>query len=493
MLSVISPMESQGRSNTYSHILKYTGLFGGVQMLSILVSLVRNKLVALILGPYGMGLLSLFNSTTRFIGDATNLGLPVSAVKDISAAYGAGDSASVDHYVLVIRSWSLLTAMLGFAVCLVLSPILSYWTFGWGNHILHYMLLAPVVALSAVTGGELAVLKGVRQLRKLALISILGIVAALVVSVPLYIVWESAAIVPSLILIALSQALITVAYSWRIFAPKFSWSRDVLGAGASMVKLGLAFLFAGMFGNGADFLVRSFLNNVGSQNILGLYNAGFMMTVTYAGMVFSAMESDYFPRLSAVPSVGRELNDTVNRQIEVSLLIISPMLVFFQVGLPLLLPLLYSHAFMAVLPMMQVTVLAMYLRAVKLPIAYLPLARSDSRSYLLMEGIYAVVFVVLAVVFFLRCGLTGLGYALTTTAVLDFFMLTFYMRFRYGYRISRRVGVIAALQMPIAIVAFALTFVQNGWIYWMVGLLMALLSTATSLFLLRNRAGKNVE
>ena len=42
--------------NTYSHILKYTGIFGGVQGLNILVGIVRNKLVALLLGPAGMGM-----------------------------------------------------------------------------------------------------------------------------------------------------------------------------------------------------------------------------------------------------------------------------------------------------------------------------------------------------------------------------------------------------------------------------------------------------
>lgn len=50
--------------NSYSHILKYTGLFGGVQGLNILVGVVRNKFTAMFLGPSGMGLLALFNSTS---------------------------------------------------------------------------------------------------------------------------------------------------------------------------------------------------------------------------------------------------------------------------------------------------------------------------------------------------------------------------------------------------------------------------------------------
>lgn len=76
-------MEKKKRNNAYANILKYTSLFGGVQALSILVALVRNKLVAVLLGPMGVGLLSLFNSTIRFIGDSTNLGIGTSAVKHI--------------------------------------------------------------------------------------------------------------------------------------------------------------------------------------------------------------------------------------------------------------------------------------------------------------------------------------------------------------------------------------------------------------------------
>ena len=49
-------MEKQEKDDSYSHILKYTSLFGGVQGLGILVGIVRNKLVALLLGPDGMGL-----------------------------------------------------------------------------------------------------------------------------------------------------------------------------------------------------------------------------------------------------------------------------------------------------------------------------------------------------------------------------------------------------------------------------------------------------
>ena len=146
-------MESKDKKNSYSHIMKYTGLFGGVQFLNILVGVVRNKLVAIILGPGGMGLVSLFNSTIKLVSESTNLGISMSAVKNISTEVDSGDESSVLHHVALIRFWSLLTGILGFVICVLFSPLLDAWTFSWGEYTLHFVLLSHVILLMAITGG----------------------------------------------------------------------------------------------------------------------------------------------------------------------------------------------------------------------------------------------------------------------------------------------------------------------------------------------------
>lgn len=254
-----------------------------------------------------------------------------------------------------------------------------------------------------------------------------------------------------------------------------------------MVQLGVGFFLAGIFGSCADFIIRSFVNNTGSPDTLGLFNAGYMITMTYGGMVFSAMETDYFPRLSAISGTGPTLNNTVNKQIEVSLLIISPMLVGLIIGLPIILPLLYSHSFLPVTSMAQLTALAMFLRAVKLPVAYLPLSRGDSRSYLLMEGIYAVVYVVMSVICFQAFGLIGMGIAIVLVASFDFIMLNVYMGHRYGYRLSGPAIKLMFQQFPIGIAAYALTLKGHGTTYWLIGVILTVLSSAISYVALRKR------
>ena len=100
-------MKADETEQNYGHILKYTGIFGGVQGLNILIGLVRNKIVASLLGPSGMGLVSLFNSTVAFISQATNLGISFSAVRHVSELFDTGDEERITHFIKVVRVWSL--------------------------------------------------------------------------------------------------------------------------------------------------------------------------------------------------------------------------------------------------------------------------------------------------------------------------------------------------------------------------------------------------
>lgn len=71
----------QEQRSSYRQIVKATSLFGGVQFFQILISVVRSKFVAILLGPSGMGIVGLLTSTTGLITGLTNFGLGTSAIK----------------------------------------------------------------------------------------------------------------------------------------------------------------------------------------------------------------------------------------------------------------------------------------------------------------------------------------------------------------------------------------------------------------------------
>lgn len=462
-------MENQ---NSYSHILKYIGLFGGVQGLNVLVGLVRNKFVALLLGPSGMGLLALFSSTIKLIGDSTNLGLSVSAIREMSVAYDHGDQATLRRKIDVFRHWCVLTSLLGLLICALLAPLLSRWTFSFGNHTLHFVLLSPVVAMTTFSAGELAILKATRRLREVAVSSVLAAILSLIIIVPIYYFLGQSGIVPSLLLMLLLQTVAVVKYSFRAYPFHIGFSMSALREGSSFLKLGIAFVLAGMAGSGAEMVIRSYLSYVDDIGTVGLYNSAYVMIFTYSGMIFTAMETDYFPRLSSVASVGREFNNVVNSQIEMSLHLISPMIVAFIIAMPLLLPLLYSGKFMTALPLVQVASLSMYARAMYLPIEYMALARGDSGKYMLLEATNALLLTGSVIIGYNCLGLFGTGVGIAVASFVELLFSSVFYRVCYGYHVTWRLLKVVVLHVGIGLLACATALTTGLWAYIGIGVVL---------------------
>ena len=474
---------SKDSDGSYGHVLKYTGVFGGVQGLNILLGLVRNKIVALLLGPSGMGLASLFGTTVDFVSKSTNFGVPFSGVRRLSALYDSGDASALEREVMVVRAWCLLTALFGMLVCVALGPFLSQTAFAWGDHSLHFMLLSPAVGMLAVTGGETAILKALRRLGVLAYVQLLTAIAALFVSVPIYALFGEAGIVPVIVITAFITMLLTLRRSLQVQPLQLSWEKHLVGEGMGMIVLGVAYTLAAIAGSGAEMVIRSYLNVQGDLDILGLYNAGYLLTITYAGMVFSAMDTDFFPRLSAVQQDVAATNLTVNRQMEVSLLLLSPMLAVLIIALPVLIPLLYSARFLPVVAMAQVAALAMYLKVLTLPVAYITLARGCSMVFLKLETAYYVVLVALIILGYRYWGLLGTGVAITLAHGFDMVMIQVYAHKKYGYRMSAAVSRYAFVLFLLGALAYAATIVLAGIVYWVVELMLVL---ASAIYALQN-------
>lgn len=486
----MSNLKKKEEGCSYKSILRYTGLFGGVEFINIVVSLVRNKLIAVLLGPDGFGFISLLNSTIKVFSESTNLGVSFSAVRQISDFFST-ESQQEDsnfpqtlHYIKVVRSWSLLTACLGAFLCVAMAPLLNQWTFTWGDHTLHFMLLSPVVFLAAITGGELAILKGTRHLKPLAQISVLNVLCALVISVPLFYCFGQKGIIPSLNIIALAAYIVTVIYSYR-FYPIKRGKEKFFADGLEMLKIGVFFTLAGTAGSCAEMIVRTYLNNVADLDMVGLYNAGFMICVTYAGMIFAAMETDYFPRLSAIYHDIAKMNETINHQIEVSLLIVGPMLVGLIIFLPLVIPLLFSGKFIAVVPMAQIAILAMFLHAIDLPIEYLPLAKGDSLTYLTVEVIYDVVFVLMVIYGYQHWGLVGTGAALLAAHFVNAVGVIVYYSWRYKVRLSLKVLLLFFILTMLGLMAYIFTLTLTGILYWSLGSMTLLITILVSYILFK--------
>ncbi len=443
--------------------------------------------MAILLGAGGVGMNALLVSVQNFASQCTNFGISFGAVPKLSALYDQDRKGLLDYYIQVIRLWSLIAAVLGLLFCIVVSPYINRLSFTWGNHTLHYAMLGFAVAMVAIAGGETAILKATRRLGMLAKVQIYTALGSLIVSVPLFYFFYHTGVVPAIVLTAALSMLLTIFYSYHCYPLKLHFTRTHLKHGASMIKLGMAFVLAAAFGSASEVAIRAFLNVEGGLDIVGLYNVGYMLTITYAGMVFSSMETDYFPRLSAVCKDIEKTNETVNKQTEVSLLILSPMLVALLTALPILVPLLFSREFMPVVGMGQVAVLAMYFKVLNMPIAYITLARSRSLAYLFLEASYFLVLVIAIIFGFRWWGIWGTGLAIVVAHVAELAIVGSYAYWKFDFRSTKMIGRYFSIQLCLGLLAFAVSCLAEGWLYWITEAALTLVSTAYSVHVLRQK------
>ena len=265
------------------------------------------------------------------------------------------------------------------------------------------------------------------------------------------------------------------------------FTRDSLAKGIPIVKMGVAFTVAAAVASGADMLVRSLLNQYVDLDAVGLFNAAYMITITYSGLVFSSMENDYFPRLSAVNSDNRLVAEVVNRQVEVTLLLMSPLLCLLITTLPIAIPLLFSSEFLPVVPMAQTLSLALCFKAVTLPMAYVNLAKGKSRAYMILECGYSVLFMLGSYFSVVWYGLDGIGWAIVIVHAIETLAIFIYLRRRFGVALSvQSLSGMAAI-MLFAVVTFLSCRCMEGWMSWAVGLTMSAVSFGLSFRSLRNK------
>lgn len=480
-------MKKDEKEDSYSSILKYTGIFGGVQGLNILIGVARNKFTAILLGANGMGLVSLFNSTINMLVSATNFGIPTSGVQVISSKFQS-QSAQLAETIKSIRSWCLVTALLGSLICILFSWYLDKLTFTWGNHTLHFVLLSPVVGLTILAAGEISVLKATRQLKSLASSSLLVIALSLVISVPIYYFWNQKGIIAVFVFQSLAQCIATFRYSLRYYPYSISLSPQFLKKGVKIIKLGTAFVIAGLLNSGAEFLLRTYINNVDSLDEVGFFNAGWTLAVVYSGLVFSAMDADYFPRLSSITNAISEQNDCINKQIEMNVLLVSPILTLMLIGLPIGIPLLYDGEFTVILRMTQLALISMLWKAVYIPIEYLPLSKGQSQVFLFQEAACVLLLIVSEIVGYHYMKLNGLGLGILVAYFVETIGVLVYSRLYYNFRLSRQAVMTFLPQALFLSGTVAWIFMDVPvWCYWLVGVIYAATHLAYTLCVLKKK------
>lgn len=452
--------------------MKAMGLFGGVQVMGILCSIIRTKLVAMWIGPVGIGLFGLFNNALEMISTGTNLGIRSSSVRDISQALENREPGLVSRMITVVRKWSLWLGLAGALLTLVLAPALSQLTFGDSAHIWGFVALSCAVLLQALTNGEYAVLQGTARLKRLASVTLWGTIAGLAVSIPLFYILRERSILPSIIAYAMALAVFAWLFRNREYPTATVTRRETIDMGKGFVKLGIYMTLGNFASILASYAFNAWLNVNASTEAVGFYQAGYTLINKYTGLILTALGMEYYPRLAKVSESRMRLRVFVSQEINVAIAVMAPVVALFILLREIIVWILYTPEFNVILTFVSWGMIGTVFRTLSWCLAFTILAKGDGKTYLWTEVASAIINLVLNILFYRWWGLTGLGIAFLVSYVLYSLIVAVVYFKVYRLRISHAclynmlwtlavgAGVMAAMETGRMEVAIGLTVVS---------------------------------
>lgn len=433
---LMSSSSSSSSSDSSKDILKSTGLIGGSKLVSVLVNIGQVKIVAVLLGPSGVGLISLFASLIDVVKGVTSLGINFSAVRDVSEAVGKGDKVQISQTATVVWRWVSLSGILGAVIMCGLSRRLSVYTFGDSSMALEICMLSSVIFFTALSGGQTAILRGHRKMQALAKVNIYSSICSFLISIPVYYIWGVDGIVPVLILVA----LFTLINSWyftrsiKLESVSLSFLKS-FWLGLGMIKIGVFTVLTSFITAGTLYYVRTFIADNATVEAVGFYATASALSITYLNILLEAMGADYFPRLSSVSTDDLIINKLVNEQTVISLLVGAPLIIAMYTFLELIISLLYTKEFLGSIELIQWMLLGVFMRLMLWPIGYVFLAKAKGKIFVFTQSLWNGVFIALILLGWNRLELKVIGISFASAYIIafivNFFLLKSVTHFKY--------------------------------------------------------------
>ncbi|WEJ34183.1 O-antigen translocase [Devosia sp. SD17-2] len=404
--------EQREESRRYGDIIKSMSVIGLSQMISIALSILRIKVLAVLLGPTGVGLFGLYNVILDLGAGIAGMGVQSSGVRQVAIAVAEADTARIALVAQTISRLSILLGVIGAVLLFLLAGPVSVLTFGTEANAPAIGLLGAALFLRIIAGSPFALIQGSRRMGDLARMTVLGAVLNTVVAIVLVYFLGEAGVVLSLVAMAFTSWLAAIWYARQIKLPraKLRWS-SFSAETRVLLGLGFAFMASGILTVGAALAIRVLVTQHDGLEAAGNYQAAWALGGIYVGFILQAMGTDFYPRLSRLANDHAAANRLVNEQARVSMLLAGPGLLATIALSPLVIIAFYSSAFADAVPVLRWLCLGMLLRVMAWPMGYLILAKGKQAMFFWTEVAATTVHVGLAYILIDTLGLQGAGIA----------------------------------------------------------------------------------
>ena len=412
--------------SSYRQILKSSSIIGGAQAINYIIGLLRIKVVAVLLGPSGVGLVGLYVSVVGLVQTFAQFGINESGVREVAVAAGGKDEQKIAQMVKTLRRTCWFTGIFGWVLTVALAWPLSQWVFGSTDHVWALAILGSVVLLELVSGGQKALLQGFRRVGDLARIQIAFALLSTLLAIGIYWWLREDGIVPVIILTSVVQ----LGVSWW-FARKVSVSavtqpwRQTWRNSKKLFQLGSAFMYGALLAGIVGLAIRALIVRDLGIEAAGIYQAAWALSGMFGAFVLQAMGTDFYPRLTASASINTDVNRLVNEQIEVGMLMTLPGVLGAIVTAPWLIALFYSEQFLPSQHLLPWFAIGVFVQVVTWPLGMIQRAKGAALWMFVGQTHLNCLSLILVVAGLPYFGLAAVGWAFVLAGIAHGFLVRF--------------------------------------------------------------------
>lgn len=463
---------------------------GGAAGINLLLSMLRVKFAAVLIGTTGVGLISSFSALQGLVGTLAGLGIQSSAVREIAAAVGKGDEQAIGRAVLALRRICWLTGLVGMAAMLLLAPLLSQLTFGHRDYTLDIAALGIIILFGNLSGGQMALIQGMRRIGDMARANIVGAAAGTVAAIGFYVALGLRGIIPTLVALSAIQLALSFHFAHRVPVPKVSLTwLQTFGEAGVMVRLGLVMMWNGLMGSAVAYLTVMLITQYDGIQAVGLYSAAFALSGMFVTFVLGAMGADYYPRLTGVASDKPAMVRMVNEQTEIGLLLALPGLLATMALAPWILQIFYTREFLGAVELLQWFILGCLGRVISWPLGFVMLALGKGRWFLLTETSFNLLHIALVALGLKMYGIEGVAVAFVAMYVGYITAVYLVSRRLIGFHWSAECTRLGLLSLPLLGAIFITYRLLPLWPATLFGLSLTLIASVLCLRGLVARVG----
>jgi O-antigen/teichoic acid export membrane protein len=184
------------------------------------------------------------------------------------------------------------------------------------------------------------------------------------------------------------------------------------------------------------------------------------------------METDYYPRLSAVNSDNGKIRLVVEQQAIIALLLLMPVIVIFLIFSPFVIKLLFSNKFVEITQMVNFAIMGTYFRAVSWSIGFILFAKGESKLLIKTGFGFNTIFLINNILGYYLYGLTGLGFSFIVNYLFHLIVMFYIAKFRYSFYLDRNFIVIFFSGVLLCTAGFLITLFSNQLLRYSLGMIM---------------------